>query len=238
MTSVPIDIKLHHGDCLEVMPQLAPASVDLILCDLPYDTTQNKWDSVIPLEMLWAAYRRIRKPNAAVVLHAAQPFTSALVMSNAKEFKYDWCWIKTNCSGFGNAKKQPLRSHESVLIFCKAVYFPQGCIELKAPRIRTAKVGEFMGRTGFKDGYTQTVTNYPRSVITIASERGLHPAQKPMALAEYLIKTYSNFGDTVLDNCMGSGTTGVACKNLGRNFIGIEKDEKYFRIAEERIQNK
>ncbi len=226
--------KLYLGDCLEIMPTIVAASVDLVLCDLPYGTTSCKWDAVLPFSRLWAEYWRLVR--GAVVLTAAQPFTSALVMSDAARFKYQWVWEKTNCTGFANAKKQPLRAHEDVLVFYdrQPVYTPQG-LTVCEPRTRTKGTGEIMGRTGFKDGYVQTVTGYPKTVQKFASERGHHPTQKPVALMEYFIKTYTNPGDTVLDNCMGSGTTGVACVNTGRKFIGIELDPKYFAIAERRI---
>lgn len=228
--------ELYQGNCLLWMHALADASVDLVLCDLPYGTTQNKWDSVIPFGPLWEQYKRVCK--GAIVLTAAQPFTSALVMSNVDSFKYQWVWEKSNCSGFANAKKQPLRSHEDVLVFYgrPSTYNPQGTVPC-APKVRTKETGANMGRTGFKDGYVQTVTGYPKSVIKIASQsKTVHPTQKPVALMEYLIRTYTNLGDTVLDNCMGSGTTGVACINTGRKFIGIEQDYKYFNIARERIE--
>lgn len=227
---------LYRGDCLWMMQAIPDASVDLVLCDLPYGTTQNKWDAVIPFTPLWEQYRRICK--GAVVLTAAQPFTSALVMSNIEDFKYQWVWEKTNCSGFANAKRQPLRNHEDVLVFYSSpsTYNPQDVISC-VPKVRTAKTGANMGRTGFKDGYVQTVTGYPKTVQKFASERNtVHPTQKPVALMEYLIRTYTDEGMTVLDNCMGSGTTGVACVNTGRNFIGIERDPNYFKISQERIE--
>lgn len=229
---------LYLGDCLERMSEIPDGSIDMVLCDLPYGTTACKWDSVIPFEPLWAHYRRVCKKNAAIVLTASQPFTSALVMSNIKDFKYCWGWIKTNCTGFANAKKQPLRTFEDVAVFYEAqpTYNPQGVVRLDCPRVRTADTGAIMGRTGFRDGYSQEFTNYPKNFIEIASERGHHSTQKPVALMEYLLCTYTNEGETVLDNTMGSGTTGVACMNTGRRFIGIERDEKYFDIAQKRIE--
>lgn len=229
---------LLQGDCLDLMAILPDRSVDLILCDLPYGTTACDWDAVIPFAELWAQYERLAKPNAAIVLTASQPFTSALVMSNPLDFKYAWSWVKTNCTGFANAKKQPLRQFEDVLVFYRRqpTYNPQGVTVLEKPKMRTKLTGEVMGRTGFRDGYVQTETNYPKNVLHIPSERGSHPTQKPVALMEYLIRTYTNPGDVVLDNCMGSGTTGVACINTGRTFWGIEKDPEYFRIASERLQ--
>jgi site-specific DNA-methyltransferase (adenine-specific) len=239
MTPANDNVKLLQGDCLELMKALPDASVDLILCDLPYGTTSCAWDSIIPFDMLWAEYLRIAKPNAAIVLTASQPFTSALVMSRADIFKYSWSWVKTNCSGFANAKKQPLRSFEDVAVFYRKqpTYNPQGVIRLEKARDRTKATGEFMGRTGFRDGYAQEFTNYPKNVLNIASERGLHPTQKPVDLMEYLVRTYTNEGDLVLDNCMGSGTTGVACANTGRRFIGMEMDAGYFAIAQGRIMS-
>lgn len=227
---------MFHGDCLEVMKDIPNDSVDMVFCDLPYGTTQCKWDTVIPFENLWREYKRVTK--GAIVLTGCQPFTSALIMSNPAMFKVSWVWLKTNCSGFANAKKQPLRSYEDVVVFYRQqpVYNPQGIVKLGAPRTRTKETGQIMGRTGFRDGYQQEYTNYPKNVLSFPSQRGLHPTQKPVALIEYLIRTYTNEGDTVLDNCMGSGTTGVACLNTNREFIGIEKEEKYFRIAEQRIK--
>ena len=234
---------LHLGDCLEVMQYIPDKSVDLVLCDLPYGTTQNKWDSVLPLADLWSEYRRIAKPSAAIVLTAAQPFTSALVMSNTGAFKYQWVWNKSKVTGVLNAKKQPLRNHEDVLVFYQQqpTYNPQG-LEACSKRADTGvskgkSSGNYGKITETADGtYEQTATGYPRSVLEIASEgKTVHPTQKPVALMEYLVKTYTNEGDTVLDNTMGSGTTGVAAANTGRKFIGIERDPAYFEIARQRI---
>jgi site-specific DNA-methyltransferase (adenine-specific) len=235
---------LRLGDCLEVMATLAPASVDLILCDLPYGTTACKWDSVIPFEPLWEQYRRIAKPNAAIVLTASQPFTSALVMSNAGMFRYQWVWKKTKKTGHMQAKVAPLRNHEDILVFShgnigataknKIRYYPQGVdfCDKEVANNRCEALGFRTPRT-----FRQTQTGYPSSVLEIASEGAtVHPTQKPVALMEYLIRTYTNSGDTVLDSCMGSGTTGVACANTGRNFIGIERDPGYFDIARKRIE--
>lgn len=224
---------LMQGDCLDAMWLIPEGSVDLILCDLPYGTTQNKWDSVIPFEPLWAHYWRVLKPNGAVVLTAAQPFTSALVMSQPDNFKYQWVWEKSKPTGHLNAKKQPMRKHEDVLVFYReqCTYNPQGLKEANAIVSRTNRgnYGECSKST------VQTATGYPHSLLRYPTENGVHPTQKPVALMEYLIRTYTNGGETVLDNCMGSGTTGVACKNTGRNFIGIERDPEYFRIAQERM---
>lgn len=227
---------LMFGDCLERMKEIPDGSVDMILCDLPYGTTACKWDSIVPFKAMWEQYRRICK--GAVVLTSAQPFTTALISSNVSDFRYTWVWIKTNCTGFANAKKQPLRSFEDVVVFYskQPTYNPQGVIELEKPRVRTKLTGEIMGKTGFKDGYQQTVTNYPKNIIKFSSDKKTrHPTQKPVPLMEYLIKTYTNEGDTVLDNTMGSGTTGAACKNTNRKFIGIEMDPTYYGIACGRI---
>jgi site-specific DNA-methyltransferase (adenine-specific) len=230
------------GDCLERMKGIPDGSVDMILCDLPYGTTQNKWDSVIPLEPLWRHYKRICK--GAIVLTAAQPFTSVLVCSNLKWFKWDYSWKKSNSSGHLNAKKMPMRQHEDIVVFCEGrpIYNPQLFVK---PSARSAQRSvKAKGSYGdFEEGVFRTIPDeigYPRSVVEFstayhARESGLHPTQKPVALMEYLIRTYTNEGDTVLDNCMGSGTTGVACLNTGRKFIGIERDEGYFQIAQRRI---
>lgn len=233
---------LRQGDCLEILPTLEAGSVDMVLCDLPYGTTQNKWDSVLPLDRLWAEYWRVVKPNGAVVLTAAQPFTSALVMSQLAHFKYDWTWRKPKGTGHLNAKKMPMRDKEDVVVFYRqqCTYNPQfGSGEPYGNK--AGKIAE----TGLSDSYGKFGTHregsdgrrYPKQVIDFpVVERGsVHPTQKPVALMEYLIKTYTNEGETVLDNTMGSGTTGVACRNTGRHFIGIERDPGYFAIAEQRI---
>jgi len=229
---------LRLGDCLEVMADIPDGSVDLILCDLPYGTTACKWDSVIPFEPLWEQYRRIAKKNAAIVLTASQPFTTALIASNMQAFKYTWIWRNSNASGFANAKKRPLKIFEDVCVFAYEAppYQPQGLMRLDKPRERKAKVGDTVGANGFYDGYQQEWTNYPKNILEFPNDRGHHPTQKPVALMEYLIRTYTNEGETVLDNCMGSGTTGVACANTGRRFIGIERDPEYFEIARSRIE--
>lgn len=234
---------IKRGDCLAAMREIPDGSIDMVLCDLPYGTTQNKWDTVIPFDELWSAYRRITKPNAAIVLTAAQPFTGALVMSNPKLFKYQWVWAKSRVTGVLNAKKQPLRCHEDVLVFYRAqpTYNPQGteaCVK-RAHTGRTAKGSStnYGAITPTEDGnYDQTTTGYPRSVLSIPSEgKTIHPTQKPVALMEYLIRTYTNAGDLVLDNTMGSGTTGVAAIRAGRRFIGCELSDEYADIAEGRI---
>lgn len=231
--------ELHLGDCLEVMKSIPDGSVDMILCDLPYGTTACKWDSVIPFEPLWEQYRRITKKNAAIVLAASQPFTTALIASNMKMFKYCWVWEKEQGVNFQLAKKQPLKNHEDVCVFYSSqpTYNPQGLIDCsinKSNKGKGGNLGHCSSETK-RDGYKQTKRGYPRTIQKFSRERGLHPTQKPVALMEYLIRTYTNEGDTVIDNCMGSGSTGVACINEGRNFIGIELDETYFQIAQGRI---
>lgn len=224
-----------QADCLEAMLLIPDGSVDMVMCDLPYGTTQNKWDSVIPFEPLWEQYKRICK--GAIVLTAMQPFTSALVMSNTSVFKYQWVWRKPNGTGFLNAKKQPLRNHEDVLVFYarQPTYNPQFS-EGKSYRQKQGSRSNNYGAV--RDGY-ETVNTGTRNPLTVVdfnqSDKKVHPTQKPVALMEYLIRTYTNHGDTVLDNCMGSGTTGVACENTGRKFIGIERDPTYFSIAAHRI---
>ena len=231
---------LKQGDCLELMKGIPDGSVDMILCDLPYGTTACKWDTVIPFEPLWAEYKRIIKKNGAIVLFGSQPFTSALVMSNPEWFRYSLVWDKVGTTGFQTAKVMPLRRHEDVLVFYhkKPTYNPEMIIKGSPRKKGGSKVdngcyGELRSSESFNNTY------YPTSVLEFsnANKRGLvHPTQKPVALCEYLIKTYTNEGETVLDNTMGSGTTGVACGNTGRNFIGIEQDDKYFEIAKNRIK--
>ena len=226
--------KLYWGDCLELMRALPDASADMILCDLPYGTTQNKWDAVIPFDALWNAYGRMCR--GAIVLTASQPFTSALVMSRADWFRYAWVWEKSAATGHLNAKRMPMKLHEDVLVFSKepAPYNPQGLAPFNKVTRRGSN-GTNFGASGQKN--FQEFTNYPRSILRVATDpKPVHPTQKPVALMEYLIRTYTNEGDTVLDNCMGSGTTGVACVNTGRRFIGIEKDADYVLLAAERIR--
>ncbi len=229
----------YQGDCLIEMDKIADKSVDMILCDLPYGTTACKWDTIIPFDKLWEQYERIIKSNGAIVLTASQPFTSSLVMSNPKLFKYEAIWEKPNPSNFTFAKKGIMKFHESILIFYKnaPTYNPQMWIgEKNHGSIQGKRKIDNESGANLKIVPKNTSNiKYPKSVIKINREMGLHPTQKPVALFEYLIKTYTNEGDTVLDNCMGSGTTGVACKKTGRHFIGIEKDEKYFEIAVSRV---
>ena len=235
-------INLMQGDCLERMKEIPDGSVDMILADPPYGTTACKWDSIIPLEPMWAQLKRVIKPNGAIVMTASQPFTAALVMSNPKMFRYDLVWEKTMATGALNANKMPLRAHESILVFYSSLpaYNPQKRDGKPYRKILKAEmVGKCYGGTGLADEFEQVNhgERHPRSVFKISNpnHKGLHPTQKPVALMEYLIKTYTNEGETVLDFTMGSGTTGVACVNINRNFIGIELDENYFNIAQQRI---
>ena len=226
-------IDLRKGDCLEVMQTIESGSIDVIITDPPYGTTACKWDSVIDFDLMWEQLNRIIKPNGAIVLFGSEPFSSALRMSNIKNFKYDWIWKKTNVMGFLNAKKRPLKETEIISIFNSKIYKPQNLQKNLKSKNRLGKNADVLGK--YKAINNSEFTNYPKTIIKFKSERGLHPTQKPIALLEYLIKTYTNENDTVLDFTMGSGSTGVACKNLNRNFIGIEKDKKYFGIAKNRI---
>lgn len=228
---------LINGECLAEMAKLPPGSVDLILADLPYGTTQNKWDSIIPLEPLWEQYRRAAKPSAAIVLTASQPFTSVLGASNLPYLRYAWVWEKENATGHLNAKRMPMKLTEDVLVFYREqpTYNPQG-VTACSKKVRRGGNGDNYGKSGTEN--MQTAENYPRNLLRFPRDPGKeHPTQKPVALMEYLIKTYTNPGETVLDNTMGSGTTGVACKNTGRRFIGIEMDKTYFDIAVKRINS-
>jgi len=244
-------LQLIQGDCLELMKDIPDGSVDMILADLPYGTTACKWDTIIPFEPLWEQYKRIIKPNGAIVLTASQPFTSALVMSNPKMFKYELIWDKLKGRQPFLAKICPMKSHENILVFCKnkTIYNPQMTkAEPKNMRDRAKNIKKETAESiyGLQKEYIKNNDlehlRYPQSVFRYSGQakeinnRRYHPTQKPVALFEYLIKTYTNEGDLVLDNCMGSGTTGVACKNLNRNFIGMELDQDYFEIAKKRIE--
>lgn len=234
-------MQLFSGDCLDVMKSIPDASVDMVFCDLPYGVTaRNAWDTIIPFNLLWSAYERVVKESGAMVFTATQPFASSLVMSKPEWFKYEWIWEKEYGTGFLNAKKQPLRSHEQILVFYRkqSSYNPV----MGEGKPYTCKQGGH--GTNYNDRGTKTHevvtandgTRYPKTVLEFSRDKDkVHPTQKPVALMEYLIRTYSNPGEIVLDNCMGSGTTGVACVNTGRDFIGIEKDLKYFEIAKSRI---
>jgi len=233
---------LNRGECLKVMAGMPDNSVDMILADLPYGTTRCEWDSIIPLDKLWAQYKRIAKENAAIVLTSDQPFTTALIMSNIEEFRYCWTWKKGTPTGFMNAKRMPLKNLEDVCVFYRALptYNPQGITKVRSTRVNSIrKGGQTYGKTGLKDSkpYVQEATGYPGQLLPFAVEEGdLHPTQKPIGLMRYLIETYTNPGDVVLDNVMGSGTTGIACALTGRNFIGIEQNADYCKLSERRIR--
>lgn len=244
--------KLAKGDCLELMKKIPDKSIDAIICDLPYGTMACKWDNVIPFEPLWEQYNRVIKDNGAIVLFGSQPFTSALVMSNPSMFKYEWIYQKVAGSNFATAKFMPIKEHENILVFGKGKvnYNPimqerseGGKKRLLAPyHTNSATSNETMGNISRNNAGKEYDMDprYPSSVQKFNNRekgaRGLHPTQKPISLLEYLVKTYTNEGEIVLDNCMGSGSTGVACMNLNRKFVGIELEEKYFNIAKERIE--
>lgn len=236
--------KLILGDCLDVMKDIPDNSVDMVFCDMPYGTTRNKWDIIIPLEPLWEQYKRICKPNAAIVLTAQTPFDKVLGASNISWLRYEWIWEKTKPTGHLNAKKMPMKAHENVLVFYKysPTYNPIKTTGHKPVNSYTkhSTDGSNYGQTklGIKGG--GSTDRYPRSVITIPSDTqksSISPTQKPVALSSYMIKTYTNPGDVVLDNCMGSGSTGISCLDLGRYFIGIEKDKEEFMKASFRVKN-
>lgn len=241
--------KVIQGDCLKVMKKIPDKSIDLILQDPPYNTTICKWewDIMTKIDEFWAEWKRIIKDNGAIIMTAIQPFTSKLVISNLKWFRYEWIWEK-NPTGFLNAKKMPLRNIENILVFYKRlpIYNPQNLKKIKPKRCKNSKSKQKrIGTRGLathnggrlKEEYIQEYTGYPSQIIKVPSETGLHPTQKPVALFEFLIKTYTNEGDMVFDGFAGSGTTGVACKNLNRNFICVELDKKYAKIAQQRIDN-
>lgn len=224
------------------MKDLPDSSVDLVLCDPPYGTTACTWDHMLPFDKLWKEYRRVLKPTGAAVLFAAQPFTIRLINSNARDFRYCWYWKKNNATGAMFAKKQPMRCIEDIVVFYHKAptYNPQGLVEMARPRFNAARPdGVYRAFKG--EGSLQRFTNYPKHLLEFANEatsnkNRLHPTQKPVALLEYLVRTYTNPGETVLDNCMGSGSTGVACINAGRRFIGMEQDVGYFVTAANRIE--
>jgi len=238
---------LYHGDCLELMKDIPDGSIDAIICDLPYGTTACKWDTIIPFEPLWKQYERIIKPNGVIVLFGSQPFTSALIMSNPKMFKYEWIWQKNSSGNFAFAKYQPLKVHENILVFGGKNYYPikqpregSGLDRLNSGYKSNGTKSHIGTITGNRIGKIYEELKFPTSIQIFKNkgvEKKYHETQKPVSLMEYLVKTYTNEGDTVLDSCMGSGSTGLACCNTNRNFIGIEKDEKYFEIAVSRIAN-
>jgi site-specific DNA-methyltransferase (adenine-specific) len=228
-------MELYNGDCLEIMKEIPDGSVDMVLTDPPYGTTACKWDSIIPLEPMWEQLKRVIKPNGVIVMTASQPFTSILGASNIKDLRYSWVWEKTAATGHLNAKRMPMKNAEDVLVFYakQPTYNPQDLKPLNK-MVRRGNNGDCYGKSGSEN--FQEFTNYPRTIQKFSSEgKTVHPTQKPVALMEYLIKTYTNEGETVLDFAAGSGTTGVAAKNLNRNFIGIELDPEYFEIAKNRI---
>lgn len=230
-------IELYNGDCLEIMKQIGDKSIDMILCDLPYGSTQCKWDVVLPFDKLWAEYNRLIKPNGAIVLFGAEPLSSMLRVSNIKQFKYDWIWDKKKAPNFRGVKFQPLIPYEVISVFNTTRYNPQ------------MTKGKLRKKGGYYSEHEQALSSgtvaklnddyYPKAILEFTKANNkdsrLHPTQKPVELMEYLIKTYTNERETVLDNCMGSGTTGIACINTNRKFIGIEMDAKYFEIAKNRI---
>jgi len=237
---------LKQGDCLNLMKEIKDKSIDMILCDLPYGTTACKWDTIIPFEPLWKEYNRIIKDNGTIVLNCSQPFTSELIHSNLKMFRYCWVWKSNRAANFAQAPYMPLKNTEDIAVFSKATiaqnsknrmkYQPQGLIEIEKI-CPGKKANDHRPNRADQKPYKQTKTNYPTVVLEFDKPSSpVHPTQKPVELLEYLIKTYSMEGELILDNCMGSGSTGVSCVNTSRNFYGIEYDEKYFKIAESRIQ--
>lgn len=233
--------EIYNMDCLRGMQMIKDKSIDMILCDLPYGITNCGWDSVIPFEQLWEQYKRIIKDNGAIVLTGVQPFTTKMISSNMKWFKYCWYWYKNQVTNFAQAKKQPLRCVEEICVFYKKppTYNPQGLIKLDKVLKKNRKQNkESVYRNGLEGEYIVEYTNYPRQVLNFNCERtGLHPTQKPVKLFQYLIETYTNEGELVLDNCMGSGTTAIACINSNRNYIGFEREKRYCDIARQRVYN-
>lgn len=250
-------MKLYLGDCLEVLRTLPDNSVDAVIADPPYSETRAKWDAIIPMVELWEELKRVIKPQGAIVLFGNEPFSSHLRLSNLEMYRYDWKWVKNRATGFANSNYRPMRKYEDILVFSKAnasaggkanpmAYYPQGLVPANKVKKNTPKrkglisvnnnnLGEKNTLNGESE-YVQKWTNYPDNILFFDCEtKYVHPTQKPVALMEYLVSTYSKDGEVVLDFCMGSGSTGVACKNLNREFIGIEKDEGYFKIAKERM---
>jgi site-specific DNA-methyltransferase (adenine-specific) len=239
---------LVHADCFDVFPYIADASVQLILCDLPYNVTGLKWDSLLDLPKLWEQYERIIKPNGAIVLTAMQPFTTELIISNRKMFKYTWVWNKVKPGNFLTAKLKPMQNHEDIVIFSKAntancnknnmLYIPQLEKREKVRKYKKEADSDIYARKNTTSIEYTTDFKYPKSILEISNanqKNKLHPTQKPLELMKYLIKTYSNENDVVMDNCMGSNTTGLACKELNRQYIGIEKDKNYYDVSVSRV---
>ena len=238
-------ISLMRGDCLERMKEIENKSIDMVLCDLPYGATQCKWDSVIPFDKLWEQYNRIIKDNGAIVLFGAEPFSSYLRLSNIEKYKYDWKWEKSQGVNFAQCNHMPMSNYEDIIVFgnfglsknskIQPIYNPQGIVKIN--KHKSAKTDTEHRHCVNNKEHIQKYSNYPKQIQYFKSDRGFHPTQKPVALLEYLIKTYTNEGEMVLDNTMGSGSTGVACVNANRKFIGIELDEKYYDISYKRIKN-
>lgn len=233
-------MKLIFDDCLQVLPTFDDNSIDMILCDLPYGTTAASWDSIIPIEPLWEQYHRICKESAAMVFTASQPFTTLLIQSNLKNFKYEWIWEKPQGTNPLNAKIMPLKSHENILVFYrkKPTYNPQMWVSTPYSGFKSdsKNIGEIYGKVKSVHRDNPEGLRYPKTVLRFSQDKGLHPTQKPLELMRYLIRTYTNEGDVVLDNAMGSGTTGAACILENRHFIGIENNEKYYEIAKNRLE--
>lgn len=232
--------KIYNEDCLLGMTKIPDKSIDMILCDLPYGTTRNKWDSIIPLEPLWEQYERIIKDDGAIVLTAQTPFDKVLGASNLKLLRYEWIWEKNIATGHLNAKKMPRKAHENILVFYKKLptYNPQGLIKKKEPTIRSGGNGNGANYGRSDKDAVRVYENYPRDILKFDVDRTTpHPTQKPVALFEYLIRTYTNEGDVVLDTCIGSGTTAVACLNTNRDYIGFELDSEYYNLAVDRIES-
>lgn len=245
-------IDLQQGDCLELMKDIPDGSIDMVLADLPYGTTASAWDKIIPADKLWEQYNRIIKPKGAIVLFASGQFTNKLINSQNDIYRYKWIWEKNRSGNFVNANNRPMTRYEEICVFSKGItantkntdlkmsYYPQGLIEInKVKRNGDTKFGTMAGkRPGQKKVTVQKYTNYPSDVLRFdCVSKPEHPTQKPLELLEYLIRTYTRENETVLDNCMGSGSTGVACVNTSRNFIGMELEEEYFNLAKERIEN-
>lgn len=239
-------MRLWHGDCLELMREIPDNSIDMVLTDPPYGTTACKWDTVIDFDLMWEQLKRITKDNGAICLFGAEPFSSALRSSNFELYKYDWYWLKSHTPDYTQAKRKPQNYIENICVFAKTnigkiTYKPQGLIEVNR-KTSTTKTKKGLVKTGKSKTYISKYTNYPKTILKYPNSfkwgvNKFHETQKPVALLEYLIKTYTLENETVLDFTMGSGSTGVACKNLNRDFIGIEKDDNYFNIAKERITN-
>jgi len=233
-------MKLIFDDCLQVLPTFDDNSIDMILCDLPYGTTAASWDSIIPIEPLWEQYHRICKESAAMVFTASQPFTTLLIQSNLKNFKYEWIWEKPQGTNPLNAKIMPLKSHENILVFYrkKPTYNPQMWISTPYSGFKSdsKNIGEIYGKVKSVHRDNPEGLRYPKTILRFSQDKGLHPTQKPLELMRYLIRTYTNEGEVVLDNAMGSGTTGAACILENRHFIGIENNEKYYEIAKNRLE--